>query len=152
MRKAHKGLLAEMASRAPWGSLALPDPWALLEKMVIRGRLGSLDRKEARGTKANRDLLDQQGLRAPSDSRARRELMVSQGRAASRASSGRKETRDLEASLGPLGPWGCRVCRDLLARREKRATWARWALLVPLAPVDPPERQVLTGHKDHPAG
>lgn len=36
VRKAHKGLLAEMASRAPWGSLALPDLWALLEKMVIR--------------------------------------------------------------------------------------------------------------------
>lgn len=146
-RRAHKALLAEMVSRVPWGSQVQLAPWVLPEKTEIRARSGSRGRRAARETKASRVLPGRRVPRAPSDSQAPPERTASQVLAASRAFSGRRVMRVPEVSLGPPGQWGCRACRDLQVKRVRQETWARWALQVPLAPEDPPELQVLTGHK-----
>lgn len=146
-RKGHKAQLVETVSRVLWGSPARLALWAPLEKMEIRERSGSRDRRGARGTKENRVHLGLRVLKAPSDSQAPQELMASQGLEASRAFLGRKVMKVHEVFLGPLDPWDCRVCRDLQERRARRGTWVRWALQVPLAPEDPLELQVPMGHK-----
>lgn len=147
VKKVPKAQLAEMASRALWGSPVQLAPWAPLEKMEIRERSGSLDRRAARGTKASRVLPGPLVRRAPSDSLAPREPTASQALAGSRASLGRKVMKVREVFLAPPGQWGCRVCQDLLERRARLGTWARWVPQVPPAPEDPLELQVQMGHK-----
>lgn len=147
MRKVHKAQLAEMASKVLWGSLVQPALWVLLEKMEIRERSGSQARKEARGTKASRVLLDLRVLKAPLDSQAPREQMVSLALVDSKACSGRREMKAQEVSQDHQGQWDYRVCQDLQERRVRPEMWARWAPLVPQAPEDPLELQVLMGHR-----
>lgn len=136
-----------MASKVLWGFLVQPAPLVLLEKMEIRERSGSQGRKEARGTKASRVLLDLRVLKAPLDSQVPREQMVSQVLVDSKACSGRKETKAQEVSQDHRGQWDYRVCQDLQERRVRQEMWARWDLLVPQAPEDPLELQVLMGHR-----
>lgn len=146
-RKVHKAQLAEMASKVLWGSLVQPALWVLPEKMEIRERSGSQGRKEARGTKASRVLLDLQVRKAPLDSQVPREQMVSQVLVDSKACSGRKETKAQEVSQDHQDQWDYRVCQDLQERRVRQEMWARWDLLALQAPEDPLELQVLMGHR-----
>lgn len=146
-RKAHKAQLAEMGSRVLWGFLVQLAPWAPLVKTEIRERSGSLDRKEARATKASRVPLGPRVPKGPLDSQAPLVQMGSQAPVDSRAYLGRKEMKVREASLGRQGPWGSRACRDLQVKRARRETWARWARPVPLAHEDHQELQVLMGLK-----
>lgn len=136
-----------MVSRVLWGCRVLLALWVPLGKMETRERLGNLDRRGAKGTKATRVPLVPPVHKVPSGSQVHRELTVSQGHAASKAFSGRKVTKDLEASQDPLGLWGCRVYRDPQVRRARLETWVRWALQVLLAPEDLLDHQALTGPK-----
>lgn len=52
----------------------------------------------------------------------------------SRACSGRKETKDPEASPDSPDPSGCKVCPAPPVRRERMETWDRWVEPVPPVP------------------
>ncbi|CAL8399516.1 unnamed protein product [Arctogadus glacialis] len=148
VRKVLKGPLVEMVSRGQWVFLVQADPRDPLERTGTRERLESLDRKEAKQTRENRDRPAPLVSRGPSAPRVQLERTESLAPEDSRACLDRRETRVRGDSPDPLDPSAYRVCPDLQGRRERTVTWALWVRLGPPVHEVPKVPVELTVHKD----
>ncbi|CAL8324019.1 unnamed protein product, partial [Boreogadus saida] len=147
-RKVLKGPLVEMVSRGLWVFRVQADPRDPLGRTGTRERLESLDRKEAKLTRENRDHRAPLVSRGPSAPRVQLERTESPAPEDSRACLDRRETRVRGDSPDPLDPSAYRVCPDLQGRRERTETWALWVRLAPPAHEVPKVPVELTVHKD----
>lgn len=148
--RVRRGQLARLAAtgcRALWGFRVLLDPRVWLARTETRVRWEILDRKAAKGTRANTVPLDLLGPLVLWGSLEPREQTGSLERGDPKDTLEPKAMKEQEDSMGPQDPSACRVCQVPLERREKQETWVLWDHLAPQDLEARPDPMVLTVHK-----